>query len=339
MDTVINTIRASKGSFMSGLKNWMMYCDFMQVPHMPANRDHARRWLSLFKHAGTARNYLAYVKKAHQIVGHSCTEFDVPETRQVIAGIEKGMTHVTKPRRRVQSGLLRKMVHLAAQKGWTALADLWILSYAFLLRVPSEALAMQAGNSAANKHSRFFIKDGVVTLHLNKRKNAPKGQTLQRSCCCVSNPALCPHLVCERRADPLIPGQRLFGITYAQFLKQTREILRLLKVENFSEFGSHVFRRGCCDDMRAKKSPLRDILEAGGWKSGAFALYLEREAAERDAVATVLIDVSSDEETDVFLKQNAVKTFNKVKAKAKPKAKPMMSRPKVSVSKPNTFLR
>ena len=48
-----------------------------------------------------------------------------------------------------------------------------------------------------------------------------------------------------------------------------------------------------------RKSPngkLKDILDAGGWRSSAFLLYLSREETERDAVSSLIIDLSEDED-------------------------------------------
>ena len=47
---------------------------------------------------------------------------------------------------------------------------------------------------------------------------------------------------------------------------------------------------------KAPNGKLKDILDAGGWRSSAFLLYLSREETERDAVSSLIIDLSEDED-------------------------------------------
>jgi hypothetical protein len=91
-------------------------------------------------------------------------------------------------------------------------------------------------------------------------------------------------------------GTPIWNISYHKFLARTRHYLKQVGVEDPDTYGSHAFRRGCCDDMRAQKSSLTDILTAGGWKSSAFKVYLNQSQAENDAVMAIIGEYSSDEE-------------------------------------------
>ena len=220
--------------------------------------------------------------------------FDTQVVRDIVKGIGKSNTYEKTVRKMIKLKLLRRLVEHFRRNKHYMMADMCVLSYWFMLRVPSECLGMQRNGD----HSRFEIAlNNAVTLHLNKRKNSPWGSSLTRTCCCPRlGQFLCPHGVLAKYVPLRTGSQRLFTITYSYFLILLRRALFELRVPDARKFGSHSFRRGCADDMRESKAPLRDILEAGGWRSGAFMLYMSREEVEKDAVAQIAIDFSSDEE-------------------------------------------
>ena len=88
---------------------------------------------------------------------------------------------------------------LAAERdiGTERMAYLFLVSYLFLLRVPSEALPMQRGGDIGS-HDRaaqsvLYLEDsGTVCLRLRSRKNRPEGSVLRRSCACSACPKICP---------------------------------------------------------------------------------------------------------------------------------------------------
>ena len=49
------------------------------------------------------------------------------------------------------------------------------------------------------------------------------------------------------------------------------------------KYGTHDFRRGHAEDMRAAGSPLAEILQAGQWKSAAFLRYVNEVASQCQA--------------------------------------------------------
>ena len=73
---------------------------------------------------------------------------------------------------------------------------LFLVSYVFLLRVPSEALPMvtvgDGGIDAHGEQSIIYLENDVVYLKLAKRKNRPKGSLLKRSCWCKACKLTCP---------------------------------------------------------------------------------------------------------------------------------------------------
>ena len=79
----------------------------------------------------------------------------------------------------------------AVQRGWedTAGAALWLTSYLFLLRVPSEALPACKGTPGnpdlAEKQTLIWREGDEVCLRLRRRKNRPQGSgVMRRGCTC-----------------------------------------------------------------------------------------------------------------------------------------------------------
>ena len=131
-----------------------------------------------------------------------CTKvFDDPAVRRAKMSIAKRMNHEPRKamfiRRRVsQSRVLRHAPHLASPRHVVekimrhcALniemqrhAFLYLLAYAFLLRLPSEALPVTAGKSSGP--NALYREGGELVLELARRKNKPAGSRLVRSCWC-----------------------------------------------------------------------------------------------------------------------------------------------------------
>ena len=57
------------------------------------------------------------------------------------------------------------------------------LAYAFLLRLPSEALPLVVG--PCSESSSLFREGDTLVLELKRRKNKPKGSRLVRFCICL----------------------------------------------------------------------------------------------------------------------------------------------------------
>ena len=74
---------------------------------------------------------------------------------------------------------------LNAQKQMGGIDDngmLYLLAYAFLLRLPSEALPAVAGKSGGQ--SSLYREGETLVLELRRRKNKPNGSKLVRGCWC-----------------------------------------------------------------------------------------------------------------------------------------------------------
>ena len=104
---------------------------------------------------------------------------------------------MARPRLFLQKSVVRNLVR-TGQAGvleTSTFANLWLMTYAFLLRMPSEALPMARGDVSQplDEQSVFYLKDSnTVCLKLRCRKNRMRGSTLERTCCCAAFPEMCP---------------------------------------------------------------------------------------------------------------------------------------------------
>ena len=191
-------------------------------------------------------------------------------------------------------------------------AMLFLLSYAFLLRLPSEAIPVTAhtGDCSLKKEGMFLV------LSLKRRKNKPGGSRLVRGCWCRESKQTCPMHVLGPYLANCRPGERLFlGITSAVALSTLRLSLQSIGVARSHECRTHDLRRGHAKDLQLSGTmprfpvdpscahcvslgaPLWKILEAGEWRSPAFLSYLDMHRLETDLVVQAhLAESESDDE-------------------------------------------
>ena len=96
---------------------------------------------------------------------------------------------------------------------------LFLVTYIFLLRMPSEALQIQAWSGACC----LTVEGDSVILSLEKRKNRPGGSRLTRGCWCKQSRSTCPLHVLGPVLGRSARGDRLFpGISAASALSVLR---------------------------------------------------------------------------------------------------------------------
>ena len=200
----------------------------------------------------------------------------------------------------------------SARQGWedTRAAALWLTSYLFLLRLPSEALLACKGSpersDAADKQTLIWREGNEVCLRLLRRKNRPKGSgILRRGCTCSVAGQLLQtqqhgsrfnqarlHMCAvhglwdEFWADRAEGEQPWQNISPNDARRRLRGILGMLGVPNAHRYGTQDFRRGHAEDMRKSGCTLAEILRAGQWKSAAFMSYLDEAAMDKVSCST-----------------------------------------------------
>ena len=98
------------------------------------------------------------------------------------------------------------------QPQWRRMALLFLFSYSFLLRTPSEALPAVAGGVVPGSQSNalLFMEENSLVLVLRRRKNKPEGSKLTRKCTCSKFPKSCVvHLL-----EPLLGGVPASGFIF-----------------------------------------------------------------------------------------------------------------------------
>lgn len=92
-------------------------------------------------------------------------------------------------------------------------ALLFLFSYSFLLRTPSEALPAIKGIDGREEGSNSVLfRDGEkIVLVLRRRKNKPNGSRLAKKCTCQKSAASCVFHLIGRLLDETPVGARVFG--------------------------------------------------------------------------------------------------------------------------------
>ena len=176
---------------------------------------------------------------------------------------------------------------------------LFLTSYIFLLRLPSEALPIVKGAVGVDsgEQASLVVQVDTVVLKLARRKNKLQGSSLLRKCWCAKCEFTCPVHVLGPYVEQFVVGEKLFGdTTAATALLALREILHVLAAPESNLYGTHDLRRGHARDLQAGGASLREILDAGEWRSPAFLSYLDYEQLDADAVVEAHMDESEDED-------------------------------------------
>ena len=180
-------------------------------------------------------------------------------------------------------------------------AMLWLVSYTWLLRLPSEVcvlvsmfapvllpqlceqalpicVASPALSAAASKQTLIWREEDEICLRVLRRKNRPNGSgTLRRKCTCQGCIHTCVvHVLWDRFLNQLPEGaEPWLGITANEARSRLRRVLQRLLVTDAASFRTHDLRRGHAEDMRRCGCTLAEILRAGQWRSAAFLRYLD----------------------------------------------------------------
>ena len=104
-------------------------------------------------------------------------------------------------------------------------------------------------------------------------------------------------MVCrmEDHLQAIPPRQRLWNFSTPQFVKAMSASLISLGYSEASSMTAKSFRAGRAHAMASQGSNLKEILQAGEWKSKAFLAYVDQNALGEEAVLNHVIAGSDDE--------------------------------------------
>ena len=270
----------------------------------PTCGDEVEMWVSIFKNAGTAQNYVGGVRWAC-VHFKLCTQWDTESLRLTLKGAKRLQLRTTGGPHHAKHVLTDESagqaIRLATLVGLPVLAVVMAVSWECLLRIQSEAVLLQVGQASDAfdlpqwRHSGVWVADQVLHVRLRQRKNRPTGSLLRRPCTCRTDKKTCAvHL-----ALPVLQGkqqgQRLWDGTGAGFIQQVRRLLAQMGVPGAMHFSGKAFRAGKATAMAASGSSIGSILTAGEWRSAAFLSYIDETEVDAACLLHKALEDSDDD--------------------------------------------
>jgi hypothetical protein len=303
VDAILGSCRGSLASVKSGVRCYIAFVHDSvggAPEYFPPKLDWILAWSKLFRCKRTFSNYVGYVKTACLLVKAEISVFDHPALARAKVAVEKSARFAARPKLWIQRPSVDAMLVWCREHGeYLAYAQLFLLSYAFLLRLPSEAIPVVAGRGRHIEGAQAVLSmvDGELVLVLRTRKNKMLGSRLVRGCWCRESATTCPVHVLGPIVSGTAEGQRLFGqVTAALALKTLRTLLDVVNVRGAAAYRTHDLRRGHALDLQQSGAPLWEILQAGEWRSPAFLQYLDLHRLDQDLVVQAHMDEDSDDD-------------------------------------------
>ena len=308
LEAVLGSCRGSWKSVRSGLRLYIAFVQTLVGPGadvslFPPRIEWLQAWAQLFRSHRTFKNYLGFVTTGCMLVKVSVDVFSSPEVVRAKNAIAKSGKFRAREKMWIRRSTVVAMVQWASTRPELAVfAHLFLVCYAFLLRLPSEGLPMMVASceEGATGQSTIIVGHDELVLILARRKNKPQGSRLVRKCWCRECALTCPVHVLGPvfKAWPVdIP---LFkSVTAAAASKKLREMLKAVGVQGSATYRTHDLRRGHALDLQLSGAPLWQILQAGEWTSPAFLKYLDLHRLDTDFVVQAHAGESDSEEEEV----------------------------------------
>ena len=259
---------------------------------LPPPLDGVLAWSRMFANKRTFSNYLGklvLVCELFRMPTESLKHASVTRAGRTI----KAIATAPLPKRYTRRIVVASLIQTAMAEDDHVAAWLDCFSYAFLLRVPSEALPAVMGDNGdahgavlpCGRHSSLVRVGSVVKLQLRRRKHRPHGSSISRKCWCRVCKVLCPVHCLGPLFDAYAAGHMPFSHMSSAFvISQLRRRLGVLNVPHASEYDTRCFRRGHVEEIVRSSGSLREVLQAGEWSNKRFTEYLNKEELE-DLVA------------------------------------------------------
>ena len=295
----------SHAEIRSAIRAYMALACKVEKVALPPTVDILLAWSTLFRSSGTFKNYLCGLRAACQIAGVSTAEMQSPLLQKASLAIDKRRGYIARDPMFIRFPIIQRIVRHAVNgnnSGAVHLAMAYLCGYVFLLRMPSECLPIRVTSGLAvdsEQQAVITVEDDVISLRLKRRKNREGGSLLKRRCWCKTCRLTCPVHALGRYFLNCGPGAAPFAcFTAPSILKALRSWLGCLGVERASQYRTHDIRRCHARDLQASGATLKEILEAGDWRSASFLKYLDRVVLECDATLAAHLGDCSGEEGD-----------------------------------------
>ena len=299
-------VQKSAASYASKVKLWLAFCDTLGTDPLGATSADVLRYLCLFQNGDSAGGYLTAIRWLY-MHNHVRPLWDDTWCRSLYAQRIAGIKKTFQPARKQSPGIMRDLQSELSRVAWADGSPDESLAYClgreFGFRMQSECFPLQfsglpGGHSSVKLRPAAGLSRSALEVALASRKNAPDGAIMVRFCTCPAGTGAqatgrsvwtCPvHLFIlwsQRRGSQF---GSLFRFSETSFVRNLRSrILRCpaaLQPPDVSTVTLRAFRRGMAQQLARDKQPLSVILRAGGWRSGAFALYLDMGLLESEAV-------------------------------------------------------
>ena len=255
----------SHSSVRSGFNSYLRFARTVLGPHvdpLPPSVKMLLAWSTQFRCKGTFENYLGYVRLSCELLKLDTAAFDSPLLSRAKRAVEKKLAYKPREKMFIRLNVISDMLAMMIpQPELSAFVMLYHLSYAFHLRLPSEALPLVVLNGATRGqlHSTLEVQEHHLVLRLSRRKNKPWGSVLKRGCWCAQCPVTCPlHVIGAWALAQPSGTSPSDGISSSQALRMLRSILGCLK---YLSRATLVMMSDGQLHLRSKNDPLHARLE------------------------------------------------------------------------------
>ena len=200
-----------------------------------------------------------------------------------------------KPKRGVDRETTKGLIELALREGDIRSAANYCITFAFLLRPPSELARMkwaergpsaEENKEAGKKEVRIWWTKDVCSIWFKRRKCKKQALTITRYCWCGTCRVTCPVHALPNYLQTPMWGESVFPDADQGRVRMNRDLKRRCKtlgLQEPSEITMYSFRRGHAREIAEKGGSLGEVLRAGTWASSAFKAYQEMEHISRNA--------------------------------------------------------
>ena len=172
LDAIMGSCSRSMPSVRSGIRAYICFVDDFCVgakSYFPPRLEWLLAWSTCFRSEGTLANYMGYVKTACLVLDRPVKVFQHASMGRAKAAALKRLNFEKRPKKWIRREMLEKLL-LWCQDNveFARYGFLFLVSYVFLLRLPSEALPIQHGRGG-EESACLTLQDNKLTLVLRRR--------------------------------------------------------------------------------------------------------------------------------------------------------------------------
>ena len=173
LDAILGACPKSMDSVRCGIRCYVAYARAM-LPDgcrcFPPKLDILLSWSTLFRCEGTWANYVGYVRTACLLIKAPVDVFGDPAVKRAKIAIRKRCLFTSRKNMFLQAHVVERIMNWAMlpdNLDYKAHAFLYLITYIFLLRLPSEALPLKGGK--VNGHACIYVDGEELVLELPTR--------------------------------------------------------------------------------------------------------------------------------------------------------------------------